>query len=57
MPPINNPDKFRENIRTRLVGVLDDEILSINLEKGIYNYSIKEANAKKIIKKWDNPYF
>lgn len=57
MPPINNPDKFRENIRTRLVGVLDDETLSINLEKGIYNYSIKEANAKKIIKKWDNPYF
>ena len=57
MLAISNPDKFRENVRTKLTPILDDEVLSTNLEKGIYNYSIKEANSKKIIKKWDNPYF
>lgn len=57
MLAISNPDKFRENVRNRLSPILEDESLSTNLEKGIYNYSIKEANSKKIIKKWDNPYF
>ena len=28
-----------------------------NLEKGIYNWSIKEATARKIVKKWDSPFF
>jgi transcription elongation factor S-II len=30
---------------------------SSNLEKAIFNYAIKEATQKKIIKKWENPYF
>ena len=30
---------------------------SINLEKGIYNYIIKEAKNRKMIRKWDNPIF
>jgi transcription elongation factor S-II len=54
---INNPDTFRENVRKRMMSLLDDESMSTNLEKGVYNYCIKEANSKKIIKKWDNPYF
>lgn len=55
---IKNPETFRENIRLKLKQILnDDDILSINLEKGIYNYAIKEANNRKIIKKWENPYF
>ena len=33
------------------------ENMSINLEKGIYNYAIKEANSRKIVKKWENPNF
>jgi transcription elongation factor S-II len=57
MLSISNPDKFRENVRSKLAPILGDDTMSINLEKGIYNYSIKEANLKKIIKKWDNPYF
>lgn len=28
-----------------------------NLEKGIYNYSIKIATEKNIVKKWENQYF
>ena len=27
------------------------------MEKGIFNYAIKEASIKKIVKKWENPHF
>jgi transcription elongation factor S-II len=54
---IQSPDLFRENIRKKLQNILEEDNLAINLEKGIYNYSIKEANSKKIVKKWENPHF
>ncbi len=54
---INNPDVFRENIRKKIAQILSDGTMSANLEKGIYNYAIKEANTRKIIKKWENPAF
>ena len=57
MYKISNSDNFRNNIRTKISSIIDDENICINLEKGIFNYAIKEANSKKIIKKWDNPYF
>jgi transcription elongation factor S-II len=57
MLKINDPTPFRENIRKKLNGILNNEIHSINLEKGIYNFAIKEANQRKIIKKWENPHF
>jgi hypothetical protein len=31
--------------------------IAVNLEKAVFNYAIKEASQKKIIKKWENPYF
>lgn len=54
---IRDPIKFRENICDRFNAILNEKTLAINIEKGIYNYSIKEASSKKIIKKWDNPSF
>jgi transcription elongation factor S-II len=60
---IENPEKFRSNVLNKLKenfgSFIKDEnqTFFINLEKGIYNYAIKEANSKKIIKKWDNIYF
>jgi transcription elongation factor S-II len=54
---IQNPEIFRENIRKRIYPIVENENICINLEKAIYNYAIKEANARKIIKKWENPYF
>jgi transcription elongation factor S-II len=57
MQTISNPDSFRKNIRTKIQPVLGDETISTNLEIAIYNYAIKEANSRKIIKKWDNPHF
>ena len=57
MLSISNPQDFRSNIRSKLTPILEDEFLSTNLETGIYNSAIREATSKKIIKKWDNPYF
>jgi transcription elongation factor S-II len=60
---IENPLKFRTNVVNKLKENFDDFIndenntFFINLEKGIFNYAIKEATSKKIIKKWDNIYF
>ena len=54
---IQSPDLFRENIRKKLTNILGQNNLAINLEKGIYNYAIKEANSKKIVKKWENSHF
>jgi DNA-directed RNA polymerase subunit M/transcription elongation factor TFIIS len=54
---VDNPDTFRVNIRNKLCTILDDEKSSINLEKGIFNYALKEAEFKKTIRKWDNKQF
>jgi transcription elongation factor S-II len=57
MRKIEKPDKFRANIRAKINEKLNDEKSSSNLEKGIFNYSLKEAEQRKIIKKWDNKLF
>jgi transcription elongation factor S-II len=57
MHKITNPESFRKNVVERIGEVLEDEKKSINLEKGVFNYAVKEANSRKIIKKWENPFF
>jgi len=54
---IENPDSFRANIRQKLDAILENEKNSANLEKGIFNYALKEADRRKIVKKWDNKHF
>jgi len=54
---IENPEKFRSNIRIKLNEILQNDKNCINLEKGIFNYALSEAKNRKVIKKWDNPYF
>ena len=54
---VENPDKFRSNIRTKLDEILKNEKNSNNLEKGIFNFALNEAKNRKVVKKWDNPYF
>jgi len=54
---IQNPDLFRANIRKKLDEVLKNEKNTLNLEKGIFNYALKEAEQRKVIKKWDNALF
>lgn len=57
MYKISNPEKFRQNVVAKLLLILEDERTTINLEKGVYNYAIKESGNRKIIKKWENPHF
>ena len=59
MNKIDNPDKFRQNVRSKLNKLIDieDHKIAINLEKAIYNYTIKESTQRKILKKWDNHLF
>ena len=54
---IENSEQFRSNIRAKINEKLNNEKHSINLEKGIFNYALKEADQRKIVKKWDNKHF
>jgi transcription elongation factor S-II len=57
MRTISNPDEFRKNVSEKLNVILKHTKISVNMEKGIYNYAVKEASTKKVVKKWDNPHF
>ena len=67
MRTISDPASFRNNISSKIVIKLrscgidgsDDKIINMakNLEKGVYNASIKDAGTKNIVKKWDNIHF
>jgi hypothetical protein len=62
---IDNPEVFRSNITSKISEKLkqlplenkDTENLAKNLEKGIFNYSIRDATQKNIAKKWENEHF
>jgi len=54
---IKSPEKFRSNIRIKLQAFIPDAKNAKNLEIGVYNYALKEATSRKVVKKWDNPYF
>ena len=61
---IADPDSFRDKVRTKLTDrfltIMNEEVASntaLNLERGIYNYTLRESDNKNIVKKWDNGYF
>jgi len=55
---IENPDVFRSNIRKKLSSFFSENMKhAANLEKGIYNWALKEATNRKVVKKWDNQFF
>ena len=58
---IENPDEFRANIAAKFspffVEKGGSEKHASNLEKGIHNWALKEATNRKVVKKWDNPFF
>jgi len=57
MLKIDNSEVFRDNIRKEINKKLLNEKHATNLEKGIFNYSLKEAERRKVLKKWGNFYF
>lgn len=56
---IENPETFRGNICKKLCDFFEpgSNKHASNLEKGIHNWALKEATSKKVVKKWDNPFF
>lgn len=58
---IENPEEFRANIAVKLSSFFIEkggsEKHAANLEKGIHNWALKEATNRKVVKKWDNPFF
>ena len=57
---IEKPEEFRSNIRKNLEPFFENgtnENNATNLEKGVYNWSLKEASNRKVVKKWDNQFF
>ena len=58
MKTIDNPEEFRTNIRIQLKNMLEgNENDALNMERGVFNYALKEAKQRKVVKKWDNPFF
>jgi transcription elongation factor S-II len=57
MITISEPKEFRNNINKYFGNLINHKNQCKNLEVGIFNWSIKEANKRNIIKKWDNKYF
>ena len=57
MRTIDDPTMFRKNLCEKFTEILQSDVLATNLERGIFNYSLKEATSRKTIKKWENPYF
>ena len=57
MRKIENPQELRNNVIIKLKDILKNDKLASNLEKGIFNYSLKHAEKINVVKKWDNSYF
>ena len=53
---VKDSTEFRRKIIDSL-GFIPKEKVRKDIEKGIYNFSIKEARKKKVIRKWDNKLF
>ena len=54
---INNPTLFRTNIGNKLYEIINKKKIAKNLEISIYNYAIREAKNKNVIRKWSNNFF
>jgi transcription elongation factor S-II len=57
MRVIEDHETFRKNISNTFTKLVNNDKTRINIEKGIYNYALKEATNNKELRKWNNPYF
>jgi len=48
---------MREKIINNINSIINNNNYAKNIECGIYNYTIKDATTKKIVKKWNNVFF
>lgn len=55
--PVSNPDAFRKEIKKYIFSKVQDNKIANNVEKSIFNFSIKKAIEMKVVRKWDNGSF
>jgi len=49
--------EFRSNVTQNIENFIKNKKIAINIEKGIYNYTIRKAKSKDVVRKWENKYF
>ena len=54
---ITEPATFRESIIECFNKIIKNKKMSSNLEKGIYNYAIRAAKERNVVRKWSNELF
>lgn len=57
MRTINEPAVFREGVRSELRKSVPRKSHADNVEKGIFNAALLDADSKNVVKKWENPHF
>ena len=57
MQTVEDPVHVRSTIVKHLNKRIENDVISRNIEKSIFNYSLEKAEQYKIIKRWDNPFF
>ncbi len=54
----DDPSEFRSRVQQRIAARLGaGESAGRNLERGVFNASVKSATSKGVVRKWDNPAF
>ena len=53
----SDPAIFRENFVKQIRKQFDVDELAINIEKCVFNYTVRECSFRHIVKKWKNPQF
>ena len=54
---VDEPSEFRSNLVNNLNKIIKNQKLAANVEKGIFNYTIKTCKERNIVRKWENKYF
>ena len=54
---IQDPQEFRCRVRDKLKDLVKKPMNAINIEIGIYNFSVLASKERKVVRKWDNVYF
>jgi transcription elongation factor S-II len=54
---IENPTEFREKLVLQINKFIKNKNISGNLEKSVFNYTIRQSKERKIVRKWDNKHF
>ncbi len=48
---VEDPSTFRKNLVVKLNNIIKNDKLSFNVEKGIFNYTIKTCKERNIVRK------